>query len=339
MFQEGIKEKHSMCNQKIDVADTMISIIVPVFNGEKYLERLFQSLLDNDIQSFEVIVVNDGSSDRSQDIILNKSKQDNRVKYYYKENGGVSSTRNEGIKRATGRFIMFCDCDDAFSNNLINNLNNIVDNNIELIEFNRCEILGTSNKYMIESNMTEIISSRVYQESFFSCTRNSCFSVVNKIYLSRIIREHGIRFDEKLDVSEDLIFNIEYLQYVNTVKMVPYVSYLRFHNEGSLTFSGIDNYFNKNINILDEVSTIFYNEKVRMNLINHYAINAYDRMIFGYDGKNNKNRIIEIKNIKSYCKKNDVPIFCSSTKKYMALSVLSMLPASIFYSLARRIFR
>ncbi len=92
--------------------DELVSIIVPVYNLEKHIQFNIDNLLSQTYRNIEVIYVDDGSSDSSAQIIRSAAEKDNRVKYYYKENGGVSSARNLGLEKAEGKYIMFVDGDD-----------------------------------------------------------------------------------------------------------------------------------------------------------------------------------------------------------------------------------
>ncbi len=90
-----------------------ISVIIPVYNTEKYLKRCFDSVIEQDYQNLELVIINDGSKDNSELIIKEyKEKYPNLISYYKKENTGVADTRNFGIEKATGDYIMFLDSDD-----------------------------------------------------------------------------------------------------------------------------------------------------------------------------------------------------------------------------------
>ena len=119
---------------------TKISIIVPVYNEEKNIKKCLNSIL---LQSgdFEVIVVNDGSKDNSEKII--KEIKDNRLKYFYKKNSGLSDTRNFGIKQAKGDYLMFVDGDDWIENDSMKVLLKSTEENYDLIKFDYNIIKGT----------------------------------------------------------------------------------------------------------------------------------------------------------------------------------------------------
>lgn len=98
----------------MNTTQKLVSVIVPVYNAESFLEKCVESLLSQTYENIEIILVNDGSSDLSEKICLKYVNKDNRVRYIYKENGGASTARNKGISVAEGMFVMFCDADDAY---------------------------------------------------------------------------------------------------------------------------------------------------------------------------------------------------------------------------------
>ena len=113
-----------------------ISVIIPVYNTEKYLKRCFDSVIEQDYQNLELVIINDGSKDNSELIIKEyKEKYPNLISYYKKENTGVADTRNFGIEKATGDYIMFLDSDDYIDKSLFKNLEEHINNNVELIKF------------------------------------------------------------------------------------------------------------------------------------------------------------------------------------------------------------
>ena len=90
-----------------------ISVVIPVYNGEKYIETTVESILQSDYTNLEVLIINDGSTDKSQMICEHLRQQDNRITIYNKENGGIVSARNFGVSKATGAYLCFCDQDDT----------------------------------------------------------------------------------------------------------------------------------------------------------------------------------------------------------------------------------
>ena len=113
-----------------------ISVIVPVYNNEKYIGKCIESILKQKMQDFEIIIVNDGSTDDSEKVI-NKylTLYMEKIKYYKKENGGISSTRNFGINKATGDYICFVDSDDYISDDLFEKLDKYIHKQIDIIKY------------------------------------------------------------------------------------------------------------------------------------------------------------------------------------------------------------
>ena len=120
-----------------------ISIIVPIYNTEQYLERCLQSLINQDYKNIEIILVNDGSEDNSLDICNKYKNKDNRIIVIDKEHTGVSDTRNIGIKRATGDYIGFVDSDDYIDKDMFKNLINGAEK--YKCEISMCDLIETYN--------------------------------------------------------------------------------------------------------------------------------------------------------------------------------------------------
>ena len=109
-----------------------ISVIVPVYNTEKYIKKCLDSLVNQTMKNIEIIVVNDGSNDHSEEIIKDyENKYPEMVKYYKKENGGLPSARNYGLEKAKGEYIAFVDSDDYIDKELFSKLDEYIDKNID----------------------------------------------------------------------------------------------------------------------------------------------------------------------------------------------------------------
>ena len=125
----------------------LISVVVPIFNVKDYLEECLESLIKQSYASFEVLMVNDGSTDESESICLKYAQKDERFKYFYKQNGGLSDARNYGIDRAAGNYITFLDSDDYVEMNYLEELYNGLVNNdadISIVQYHRVDELGNT---------------------------------------------------------------------------------------------------------------------------------------------------------------------------------------------------
>lgn len=113
-----------------------VSIIVPVYNTEKYIEKCIKSLLNQNYYNYEIVIINDGSTDNSENVILKyKTENPNIIKYYKKENTGVADTRNFGIEKAQGEYVIFVDSDDCVEKSLLSDLSGYFEENIDLIKY------------------------------------------------------------------------------------------------------------------------------------------------------------------------------------------------------------
>lgn len=213
----------------------MISIIVPIYNASKTLNKCIESILNQSIDKFELLLINDGSKDDSVKI-CETYKYDSRVKIYSFENSGVSSTRNKGIELANGKYICFVDADDYCETDHLKELyNSMISSGSELV------VCGVNK---IKNNGQIIDSSNI--QSTFKLSKEESLKdifyykyirayVYNKMFLKEIIEKHNIRFKEEIFISEDLLFCIEYITKINTyVHLVPSNSYYYVQHEASV---------------------------------------------------------------------------------------------------------
>lgn len=192
--------------------EKIVSIIVPIYNVEKYIKKCVESLLLQDYPAIEIILVNDGSPDNCAEIINKLEENNTEIKVIHKENGGVSSARNCGIEIAKGEYIMFVDGDDWVDSNYVSYF-------VDLIEKSKCDIgmnkynyaiTGTSsteNRYIVSA---EKAIEWIYLGDLF-------VAVWNKIYKSDLLKKNQIKFDNEIWYGEGMLFNIECLQFVEKV--------------------------------------------------------------------------------------------------------------------------
>lgn len=191
--------------------EELISIIVPVYNAEKTLDRCVAALVGQTYRNLEIILVNDGSKDGSLEICRRFAAEDSRIRVIDKPNGGVSSARNAGLDAAGGEFVMFCDSDDWAEPDWCKTLRSAY----------RPEMLVMCG-YFIEGEQTVLPheikakeENELYSKSDFCALSSSGFNVPwNKIYLRSILEDKKIRFDCRIKNGEDYLFNVQYLSAV-----------------------------------------------------------------------------------------------------------------------------
>lgn len=192
------------------------SIIITAYNKENYIARAIESCIKQVYENIEIIIVNDGSTDKTFKII--KKFNDKRIKKINKENGGVSSARNEGIKEATGEYICFLDGDDWYENNFIYEADKLWNENIDLIIFNR-NVVDKNNKYIkdIKLSYENVVLSG---KEILLSLNDGKYKIQNcngNAYKTKIIKNNKLHFCEKIFNGEDFLFNYYYLKYVNNV--------------------------------------------------------------------------------------------------------------------------
>lgn len=186
-----------------------VSVIVPVYNAEKYLHRCIDSILAQMFTDFELLLIDDGSKDKSGAICDEYADKDSRVRVFHKENGGVSSARNAGLDNARGEWITFVDSDDeicslgeitAESDMVIASLDiQRSDGRKEVISFSHDVISGDELKYFLEKHIQSHIFSSVYAK-----------------YIKRKLI-NGLRFDTSMKIGEDTVFILKCINQVKTM--------------------------------------------------------------------------------------------------------------------------
>ena len=201
----------------------MISVIVPVYNTVKYLDKCIQSILSQTYTDFELLLIDDGSTDSSGAICDRYAVQDSRVRVFHKENGGVSSARNIGLDNARGEWVAFVDSDDLFTNNALNIFKEHID--AELIitshsvnvdgKFSEC-IISDKKKYILEKDKDDFICRNL--------NTNIIKTIWAKFFKKDIISD--LRFDKNISCGEDFLFMLSYLLRLKQIFLVDYSSYI-----------------------------------------------------------------------------------------------------------------
>lgn len=200
-----------------------ISVIVPVYNVEKYLPQCIDSILKQDFLDFELLLIDDGSKDKSSLICDEYTRQDKRVKVFHKENGGVSSARNLGIDKAQGEFIAFIDSDDYIASDYLSTL---LKSTADLVITGYKQI-GNDGSLKTEYSFSDSILEEHQIADYLASTLNIIPMRVpwDKLFKRTIIKEHNIRFNPLLRMSEDAVFVQTYLLYCHTLALKSGTSY------------------------------------------------------------------------------------------------------------------
>lgn len=207
---------------------TNISIIVPVFNAEKFLSKCVDSILAQSYTHFELLLIDDGSKDNSGIISDEYAQKDNRIKVFHQNNAGVSAARNRGISEAKGDYICFIDADDWVNNDYLEMFNSV--------------IKSTPTDFIVSGYTYDFISSgQSIQYSISETTaytpeefriilpelhnNNLLVSIWSKLYKKSIIDSFLLKFDTKMNYWEDVVFCWNYLLNINSIYVIENAGY------------------------------------------------------------------------------------------------------------------
>lgn len=209
------------------------SIIVPVYQAEQYLECLINSVLAQDYTRYELILIDDGSQDRSGEICDTFSARYPQIRTVHKKNGGVSSARNEGIKNAKGQYIFFGDADDYYDANFLKDIFCVLDNNPQDICVCGYYLETKTGTEQILSKLNGEYNRKSLSHVFSEFAKESSFnSVWNKVFRADIIKKNRIEFPLQ-KIAEDGIFVCRYLQKTEKFYFMDKAYYHYCQNDGS----------------------------------------------------------------------------------------------------------
>ena len=266
-----------------------VSIIVPIYNSEKYIKSCVDSLINQTYHNIEILLIDDGSKDNSFQICSEFT--DERIKIYKKENGGVSSARNFGLQKATGYYVTFVDSDDLVEKDYIEFLVKAISH--DGIDLSICNFYSHARK-----KSEFIVDVKSQEEIFYHILNDARYSgyVWNKLYKLDIIRKNKLSFNEKIFVCEDFLFNCHYISFIKKATYVKAQLYwYNCDNESSATYnkylynpkkaSIIDSY-KRIINIYEKYSksnTIFVYYHYLKVLLHYKYIYKINNIDFPYD--------------------------------------------------------
>lgn len=220
-----------------------ISVVVPVYNVERYLSRCVKSIVSQTYSNLEIILVDDGSTDNSGKLC--DDFKDTRIKVIHKKNEGLGKARNTGIKYSTGKYIMFVDSDDYIDKTMVANLyNSLRENNADTCIGGFKKVFSNKieeykNNYSDQTFCGKEILTEVLVKMFGKNSKNDDhieMSAWKVLFNSQIIKKYDILFpSEKEFISEDIIFDTEYFPKAHVVTMSDDIGYNYCDNEGSLT--------------------------------------------------------------------------------------------------------
>lgn len=290
---------------------TKVSIIIPVFNAEGFLNRCINSVLSQCYKNYELILVDDGSTDKSGIICDAYAKSDNRIKVFHKNNGGVSSARNWGIDHAQGEYIIFIDSDDYVLPDYISNLMKYnSDLNVSGLTYRR--------KHGKEEHHTPIESTNISKPSiglliptleYMYLLNGPC----QKRFTHKILDQYNIRFDTTISSGEDTIFVLNYITKINSISSISQSNYIYNLCDNGISLSkkrpisyNISYFANKMYFLRKQIAKEFHitNTKYINFIRNTYQSYLYSSIYTLYYNNIEKNERIAF--IKELCIESDI---------------------------------
>ena len=261
-----------------------VSIIVPIYNVESYLDRCIQSLLNQTLKEIEIILVDDGSPDNCPAMCDEYAKQDNRIKVIHKKNAGLGYARNSGLEIAAGEYVAFVDSDDFVDINMYESLYSKAKSNHYDTVLCNCYFYRNekSMQKREDINQETIFIGRKEVDDFlldiigplpeYKHDVKYMMSVWHGIYSMNLIRKENLRFVSERDfISEDIIWDIDYLHKAQRVCYVPNCLYYYCLNENSLSRKYNPERYNKNKELVVEVkrklSLLFEEEYYKIHFL------------------------------------------------------------------------
>lgn len=270
-------ECSALCND-------LVSVVVPIYNVEKYLDRCISSIVNQSYCNLEIILVNDGSPDRCPQMCEEWAKRDERIKVVHKTNAGLGMARNTGIEHATGAYICFYDSDDYIAPRTIEKAHALAkeeDAQIVIYGMQTVDKNGIIVKSMIPQSPKSVYRGDEVRTVFLpdlidnrhdkAMIQNLCFSAWSCLYSMKLVREHQWEFvSERNLISEDSYSLIWLYQYVDTVAILPEACYFYCENASSLTHTYREDRYGKIVQFYWEcmamVKRLGYNRQVEVSV-------------------------------------------------------------------------
>ncbi|MCB8566203.1 glycosyltransferase family 2 protein [Fusobacterium ulcerans] len=271
-----------------------ISVIVPVYNVEKYIEKCIRSIMEQTLEEIEIIIINDGSPDRSLEIINRLMKEDQRIKVITKKNGGLSSARNTGIKIATGKYIQHIDGDDWVEKDFLKNMYEFAEKeNLDIVVSDYYEDYFDGKKKIKKGKKKSektIFGSKEYLKDFFY--NGDAPAMWNKLFKTSLYKENNIFHPENISIGEDLSTTPKLIYFSKKIGYLKKAFYHYIQNPKSITntTTGINKcQIFQCFDLLDE----FFKEKNEKfeDLLYRYSIYHISNFLFFKPMFNNKEYI------------------------------------------------
>ncbi len=225
------------------VSSPTVSIVIPVYNAELYLHQMIRSIQCQTLSDYELLFIDDGSTDKSLEICNRCAQEDARIRVFHQNNRGASAARNLGISESRGKYLIFFDADDEVEPEMLHAM-------VNAAQKNESELVVCGMYTDIVRN-GQVVSSPKVSEPDCIITGNNCvrkyvikmmksssimYSPCNKLYVTSIVKNHSLEMREDIDIGEDLLFNLQYIRHIESLSMLSsgYYHYFQRDTENNL---------------------------------------------------------------------------------------------------------
>ncbi len=255
-----------------------VSIIVPVYNCEKFISKCLDSILHQTYSNIEIVIVNDGSTDQSEEILQKYKEQDERVSCYYQDNSGPSEARNYGIMKSTGEYLAFIDSDDSIDAYYIEYLiNKMLTTGADLVccGYKDISVYGILNCTDFNFDKSDSM------HYFINLVCNGTGGVLwSKMFKKEIISKHNIKMDKDIFMSEDLIFVLQYAVHCQSFAAINnYLYYYNRLNQNSISSNFSIDYVDNNITVCKHIENIFNTVDIDKNKIDEVITSRIQNLV------------------------------------------------------------
>lgn len=295
-----------------------ISIIVPIYNAQASVDSCIKSILNQSFTDFELLLVDDGSSDDSARICQQYAEIDSRISLYHKDNGGVSSARNLGLREAKGEWITFIDSDDTINEHYLRHLYERACEEVDFV-MSYPILIYSDGKHLTPLYESNIYDKATFDKVFVNNELHKFTSPWAKLYKHSIINNYNISFCEEMHIGEDLVFLFTYLQHTSKIVILNVADYFyAFEQQNSLTkrVNSIESEFVGYLNVknvIDQLITIWSISSTcslhSLAWIRGYYVRRVLNAIYNLDGLKRSKRLEIIKqlDLASYYEELHIP--------------------------------
>lgn len=250
----------------------LISVVIPVYNSDKYIGECLDSILNQSYRNLDIIIIDDGSSDKSFKICSRYQENDYRIKLFTQTNSGVSNARNKGILEAQGKYIVFVDADDVLEKNYIEDMYNIICMEKDILVICDFKIWNMdTNKIIFNVDTKEnslLLTMKDFLKDYWNNYKRGYINAPwNKMYNVDIIKNNSIEFPHDITMGEDVVFNMNYFHHCKYV----FIMHKYLYNYRNHSMQCSKKIFKNHFVMLKKIFDTIENEFQNYGLMNNYT--------------------------------------------------------------------